>query len=513
MLKEKEEKQNPDLRNYLYILLAVSFFIRAFVAGFIELGNDEVYYWTYAKFPALSHFDHPPMVGWFIQLFSLDLIFKSEFFIRLSSVIFGTLNTYLIFKLGQKIKDDNAGFVSALLFTASIYCFVITGIFILPDTPLLLFWLLSIYLLIDVLKDKETTKQSRKKMLWIGLTIGLAILSKYHALYLWGASGLIILFYNRNWLKTKELYISVLISILVILPVMIWNYQNNFISFTFQGERVNVAGSVIKWNSFLTELSGQILYNNPFNFLLYLFVLGALFGKQKFVDVYHKYFLLVFSLPLILIFLFFSLFRDTLPHWTGPGYICLILLAGTYFSAKKKYFPWITKVSVVLLLVIVSVGVAQIKYGVIKTKEDPTLDIYGWDQLKKGFEVKYKNDLAQNRVSKDAIILSYRWFPAAHLDYYVAEPIGIKLYCAGTLERIHKYAWINDQRGKPSLHSDAYFIYPSNDSKNPNDIAPSYYSSFFLSDSIPVYRSNELVKYYYVWIFKDYNGKDFLKKE
>ena len=55
-----------DRRIYtiFFILLAVSEIMRAFFAGFVELGNDEVYYLTYARFPALSHFDHPPMWAW-----------------------------------------------------------------------------------------------------------------------------------------------------------------------------------------------------------------------------------------------------------------------------------------------------------------------------------------------------------------------------------------------------------------------------------------------------------------
>lgn len=510
---KKEEIHKPDFKKYLFILLAASFLIRAFVAGFIELGNDEVYYWTYAKFPSLSHFDHPPMIGWFIQIFSLDLLLKNEFFIRLSSVVCGTLNTWLIYKIGKKIKDDYAGFVSALIFTASIYCFVITGIFILPDTPLLLFWLLSLYFLIDVLSDKQISRQSRLKMMAAGITIGLAILSKYHALYLWGATGLMILFYNRNWLKIKELYFSILFSAIIITPIIIWNYQNNFVSFSFQGERVNVSGSIVNWNSLLTELSGQILYNNPVNFFLFVFVLLSLLIKKNWIDSFHKRFLLIFSLPLISLFLFFSAFRDTLPHWTGPGYLCLILLAGVYFSAKKKYFPLISRISLILLLLIVLGGVGQINYGLIKLKEDPTIEMYGWKQLRERFEVKYKEDLAENKISKNFIMISYRWFPAAHLDYYVANPLGIKLYCAGTLERIHKFSWINNYRGKPILHSDAYFIFPSNDPKNPNEVAPAYYNNYFLDDSIPVFRNKEIVKFYYVYIFKDYNGKDFLKKD
>jgi hypothetical protein len=39
----------------LGFLLFISAIARGFIAGFIELGNDEVYYWTYAKFPDLSH--------------------------------------------------------------------------------------------------------------------------------------------------------------------------------------------------------------------------------------------------------------------------------------------------------------------------------------------------------------------------------------------------------------------------------------------------------------------------
>ena len=78
------EKQ---IRNALWILLVTSLLIRAMIAAFLELGNDEVYYRTYALFPDWSHFDHPPMVGWLIQLFTLNLFFDSEFFLRLASLV------------------------------------------------------------------------------------------------------------------------------------------------------------------------------------------------------------------------------------------------------------------------------------------------------------------------------------------------------------------------------------------------------------------------------------------
>ena len=81
----------PDKRinRILFYLIGISLIVRAFLAGLLELGNDEVYYWTYALYPDLSHFDHPPMVGFIIQIFSLNLLFEHEFFLRLGSIIFG----------------------------------------------------------------------------------------------------------------------------------------------------------------------------------------------------------------------------------------------------------------------------------------------------------------------------------------------------------------------------------------------------------------------------------------
>ena len=185
------ERQIPRT---LWVLILLSLALRAFVAGVIEFGNDEVYYWTYAKFPDWSHFDHPPMVGWVIQLFTLNLHLESEFFIRLGSVVFGTISTWMMFLIGKKIKDSLTGLYAAFLYTSSLYCTIITGIFIMPDTPQVLFWLLSIYLLLTALPDKNLTKSSRKIILAAGFTIGLALLSKYHSVFLIFGAFLYILF-------------------------------------------------------------------------------------------------------------------------------------------------------------------------------------------------------------------------------------------------------------------------------------------------------------------------------
>ena len=87
-------------QKHLLLLMGFSLLLRSLVAGLTELGNDEVYYWTYALFPDWSHFDHPPMVGWLINLFTGNLTFDSTFMLRVPALVLGTLNTWLAWRLG-----------------------------------------------------------------------------------------------------------------------------------------------------------------------------------------------------------------------------------------------------------------------------------------------------------------------------------------------------------------------------------------------------------------------------
>jgi hypothetical protein len=520
MMNKKPFEDKKIYRGLFYLIL-VSTLIRAFIAGFIELGNDEVYYWTYALYPDLSHFDHPPMVGFIIQAFSLNLIFDHEIFLRLASVLFGAINTWLIFIITARIKNLLAGFYAAVLYTSSVYCFIIAGIFILPDTPQLLFCLLSLYFFTTSITYKVVNRFTKINLLLAGITLGLGMLSKYTTVFLWFGAIAYILIYNRTWLKTKEFYISILVSLIIFIPVVVWNIQNNFISFSFQGERVGFGGSGLRFDYFFQELGGQILYNNPLNFILIFISLIALIAGQKFLPSKYKRFLLWTSLPLILIFLFFALFRRTLPHWTGPGYLSLIIIAASYFASifdkKKKLFPWPIQISVYALALILIAGIGQIKYGCFLPykeakatelgKKDISLDLYGWKQLGKKFKPIYEADLANGKMDSSAVMVSFRWFPAANLDYYVANPLKIKMLAIGSLEKIHKYAWINNIRDGFQKGVDAYFLTSSRDFNNPKNLYKEYFSNIYLSDTIPITRSDKTVKYVFIYHLKN------LKKE
>lgn len=502
----------------LLLLLIVSTFVRFIIANSIELGNDEVYYISYALYPDLSHFDHPPMVGWIIQLFTFNLALSNDIYIRLGAVVCGTISTWLIYLIGKNIGDKTIGWYSALLYTFSLYGFIITGIFIMPDSPQLVFWLLTILFVFKAVDAKSY--HVSMFILLAGVSGGLAMLSKYTSIFI--LFGLIVFFLkDRQWLSKWYVYLAMLIAFILFLPVVYWNMTNDFISFTFHTDRVTVSDSLINFKYFAKELFGQMIYNNPVNYILLIFSL-VFFYKNKKTLVNKKINLLFYiSFPLILTFLLISLFRSTLPHWTGPAFITLIPVIALWLQRKvesnssRSIFPWQVFLSALFLLIVVSGAYLQISRGVFLHKgidsvtgkrlgiKDITLDMYGWKELGSQFKELYHSDTLSHQINDKVVIISHRWFPAANIDHYVARPLGVDVLTIGSLERTHKYAWITSSKGGLNVGMDAYFISSSYDFADPLTLYADYFQDISTPDTIPIYRNNILVNHFYIWRMKD----------
>ncbi|MDD3962335.1 MAG: glycosyltransferase family 39 protein [Bacteroidales bacterium] len=498
-------------RKFTLFLILGATLVRGFLAATTDLGNDEVYYILYAMFPDLSHFDHPPMVGFTIQLFSLDLFFRSEFFIRLGAIIFSALSTWVIYLTGETIKNARTGFFAALLFTASVYASIIAGTFILPDAPQMLFWLLALLSFYRAFATEETNKY-RAPMVLAGIFTGLAMLSKYTAIFLWVGAALYVLLYQRQWLKKPVFYLSVLISMGLFSPVLVWNQQNDFISFSFQGSRALF--SEFRPSFFLTELLGEFLYTNPIVYIMVAITLLQLVKGRKICEQKAVRFLLMMSLPMIGFIGLISFSRQTLPHWTGPAFFALLLLTACRLDsqwqnsgAHRAHLPAGIKSALILFLVGMSVSWIQVTTGIIPLEKmsipDPTLDLYGWDQRGTAFREVRARAISAGNIKANAPIMERRWFPAAHYDYYLAHDAGIHVLGVNSPGQIHKYAWINHQRGGFPLHMDAWAIESTRDPQHPVKHYGKYFTQFTCYDTAYINRRGEVVDTLYFYIFRN----------
>jgi len=223
-------------RNTLTWLIILGILARCIIASSIEFGNDEVYYWTYSQHLQWNYFDHPPMVAVLIRLTTFNLSLQQfELFVRLGSIICSAFASYFLYAAVSNVSNEKAALLSALLYNASFYGSIITGVFILPDSPQMFFWTASLFALSKLITSKKSVTIH---WLLFGLLTGLTIMSKIHGLFIWTGLMLYVILYRRNWLSLPQLYLSMLVCLLVIAPFFVWNLQNNFITYRFHSSRL-----------------------------------------------------------------------------------------------------------------------------------------------------------------------------------------------------------------------------------------------------------------------------------
>jgi Dolichyl-phosphate-mannose-protein mannosyltransferase len=493
----------------LTLLIGITFCLKIIASLFLELGNDEVYYYTYSLQPDFNHFDHPPLIGFLIRLTTLNLWWLQTTSLRLGAFICSAIATWQMFAIGSKLKNTKVGWYAALLFSISIYTNFIAGFFILPDSIQLPFWLAAIQIMVHIHQQKS--KPNIGTWFLLGLSIGLAVLCKVHGLYLWVGFGLYILIKKRAWLLDFKLYASILTTIICCLPIYWWNVQNNFITYKFHGNRV--AAKQIHWDSFLQEIMGELLYQNPILIASILLGFVALWQRKFFMPSHTKWLLLCSSIPMLFLFWAISLFNPTLPHWSGPSYITLYFIPAFYFEKfGKKLYPNIIQwgfglIAFALSSFIVLANFSPINFG-SQQKENygegcPTLDVSGWNNFGNAFAL-YANQIEnKQQIQLNAPILIHKWFPAGHTLFYVATKAKKQVIAVGALQDVHKFAWLNKQNSPLQIGMDAYFILPSNTPLNVKDTYKKYFTTIEEGKEFMQIRSKKPVRIFTVYLLKN----------
>jgi 4-amino-4-deoxy-L-arabinose transferase-like glycosyltransferase len=494
-------------KRLFYLLLFIVLF-KILIAGLIELGNDEVYYYTYALQPDWNHFDHPPMVGVLIRFTTLNLYWLNEVSMRLGAILGCAVSSWFIFLTGRSIGSERTGWYAALIYNCSVYTGIIAGLFILPDSPQMPLWTASLYLMSRIVFKEE----DKKTVLWLllGLMIGLASLSKVHGLYLWAGFGLFILMKRTKWLLNWRLYAGVIITAVCIIPIVYWNIQNNFITYKFHSERVTHHN--IQWDSLMREILGEFAYQNPVVFILLIGSLIYLIRNKKIVSSLANIWLLCMSIPMILLFWGVALFNPTLPHWSGPAYIPLFIIAAGYLeSGTQKAYPSFIKIAggfVISLLIFATAFVRLAPFNIGSQKAEnfgeycPTLDLSGWNNFSDAFAKLEKEDVTNGSMKPNSPIIINKWFPGGHLEFYTARKAGLPVIGIGNLEDLHKFAWLNKSGEQLHLGDDAYCIVASNMPADPTTLYKDYFTTIEPPVLINQMRSKAVVRFFYVYRLK-----------
>ncbi|MBP6231261.1 MAG: glycosyltransferase family 39 protein [Paludibacteraceae bacterium] len=471
-------------------LVLLNLFIRALIAYFLEFGNDEVYYVKYVEYPDWSHFDHPIMVQLMGQFTSLNNLLYHEFFYRLGAVLIGSFNTLLVYFIARELYHEKAAFWAAILYNTGIYTALIVGVFFMPDAPLLLFWLIALYYGIRFVNEDKNIY-----LIAFSIAVLFAVMSKYQAVFLWFGMMLYILVYRRKLLFSPVLYIAIFVSILGLLPTLYWNIDHQFANFKFHTERV---GSTKLFAYFPRELFGQLIYNNPILVVVSFVFLFKLIKARKIEQT--QAFILFTSLPLIVVSILLSIGTESLPHWSGPSYVGLLILSSVLYANSTHLAIW-GKIAIVSIYVLFVFAYVEIQNGFlmnnivqkqewqIKGKNDFTQDTYGWLQL----GAKIQPILA--KYPETQLIVSHNWFPASHLDFYVAKPNSLEVMVVGPAKALHEYYYIQQKTNVRGSHNSAFFIESSNHRSAIEQLSAYLpLQSQELIDSVMITRRNDTIR-------------------
>ena len=210
-------KNKVHLLSYIVILAAVS--LHFYLISSVELSYDEAYYWIYSKNLAWGYYDHPPMVGFSIYLGNL-IFGHSEFGVRSLYSFYFLASVYLLFKL---VKGQT-GLLSFLALVISMPLISLSAMAALPDGALMFGCALYFYCLKNYL-----IKDDLKSCFFLAFAIAFMFYSKYHGLLI----VLLSVLANISFLKKKSFWMVVVITTILYLPHVYWQYQHDFISFKF----------------------------------------------------------------------------------------------------------------------------------------------------------------------------------------------------------------------------------------------------------------------------------------
>lgn len=333
----------------ILLILVGGLLFRAIVAFYLYPGFDEAYYYLYTLNLDWSYFDHPPLVALATSFGPWITQQVSQFTIRLCPLLLYTGSLIFLYLTSLHLFSKEVAIIT-LGITSMIPIFQIGfGILTLPDSSLMFFWAVCLYLSSKEFFDQQSHYQPTYKLTIISILVGLSCLGKYHGFILGlGLVGFCLTSHRyRCALFSKWTLLGSVLFVVTLSPVMIWNAQHDWISFTFQLGRA-VPHQQYQLTKLIWNWLKSILCLWPgFGMPMWWTVFAAI--RNQFISpveatltnplIYKQRFILFVSLPIVLGFTIMGGYREILLTWPMPGFWVMTLLLGYYASQWKKFYP------------------------------------------------------------------------------------------------------------------------------------------------------------------------------
>lgn len=378
----------------------------------LSLGADEAYTVAVSRRLALSYFDHPPLHQWLAH-FSAEL-FGEGVWIRLPFIALFAVTGWLLFALTRDLFGARAALWALFGLNASAFFFASAGGWVVPDGCLLFTLAAAALILAKLFFGAPDSGAAWRLWLAAGFWLGLAGLSKYSAIF--AALGIALFVAvsprQRHWFAHPAPYAAALLALVLVVPVIVWNYENAWVSLAFQGGRGAPAGR-LRIDLVAAMIAGEIALLTPWIFAP---LLGGLIGAVRARGDERRLFLLCLAAPSIIFFTLAPMWSGRgLPHWPMPGWFFVFPLAGVWisegwerrFSMRGFVLGACALLAALAIVVVIHANTGWITrfFALPAGAVDPTLETLDWSALKS----------APRFAARPAFAVSVKWSDAGKI--------------------------------------------------------------------------------------------------
>lgn len=424
--------RRPSRSSLLLSILLGASLLHFGIGWVLGLSGDEAHYALYAAHPALSYYDHPPLVGW-VQ-WPLVALGAPDGVLRLIPELLWLGTALLVHALALRLhalvqpaagSAQAAGLWAVLAYSLAPLLHVL-GIGLLPDTLLMFF---TAALMLQTLRLLDAA-QAQRLGNWLGLgaLLGLAGLAKYTAIFAaLPVAACLLAAHGPGLLRRAAPWLALLLAVVLVLPVFIWNAQHDWASFRYQLHH----GAGSHWR--VGQLVGFLLAQ----LLLYPLLLWGVFGLRRRVlggaGLRAPWgWLLGFALLPFVVLAYLSGGGSSLPHWTAPAWVALapwvgIGLAALWASGRRRLIWVLGAVQalfcVVLYVFLLTAGPTWLRNEGASEPVNPFTDFYGWDAA----GTRAQQLAREHQVTRLAV---QNWTLASRLAWY-ARPLPVHVIAPG----------------------------------------------------------------------------------
>lgn len=378
--------------------------------------TEEAQYWLWSKHLDWNYYSKPLMIAVY-NFISTAIFGDTDFAIKFNAVLFSFLTAWVVFELALTIyKKRNIAFWASMTLTIMPF-FHLGSIFHTTDSSLYFFWILSLYLIWKAL-------ESDRMKWWIlaGIATVFGILSKNIMVLTLPILGLYLLLTDKKRFFTKGPWLYVLVSCLSLIPILIWNIQNDFVTFKHVGTLGGIEGekkslTLIQSIKYIGEyVGGQLGFLSPF----FIPVLWMSFKKVKLRTDPRTLFLVLPTIVIWTLFFVMAIFKNVNVNWPAFGMLTLPILMAHYLDVASEKWKKYTLVSGILtgsLLLILFFPAPFDAIGfkkVLKPSKDPMNRLAGYREM--GARVDFLKDSLE---LDDSFVFSDSYHLSSEMAFYV----------------------------------------------------------------------------------------------